>query len=749
MIDLKKTVLSIKGMHCASCAALVNKSLEKVPGVAKANVNFASGKAHIEYDEGETSEGKLIEVVTSAGYGASKEVDVEAERKVREKEISELKGRLIFSAIFSIPAFLLGMFLMGFPYRLILLFLLATPVQFYAGLSFYRGAWSALRNKTATMDTLIAVGTSAAYFYSVGALLGLTMEQYFETSAVLITLVILGKYLEALAKGRTSEAIRKLMDLSPKTALVERKGKEVEIPVEQVKVGDIFIVKPGGRIPVDGKVIRGGSSVDESMITGEPIPIEKIPGSKVIGGTVNKHGVLYVKAEKVGSETALAQIVKLVEEAQGSKAPIQRFADSVSAVFVPVVIGIAILTFVVWYFVASETISFALMTAVSVLVIACPCALGLATPTAIMVGTGVGAERGILIKGAEALETSKRISAVVFDKTGTLTKGKPTVTDVVSLSSASAFSEKELLSFAASVEKNSEHPLADAIVEKAKEEGAKISKASNFKSIAGKGVIAKVNGKIIALGNAKMMEEVGMGFSKAKKSESGTKSESKSKLKLLEKMAELEAEGKTVMILFVDAKPAGLIAVADTLKQTSAAAVAELKRMGIEVWMLTGDNKRTAGAVAGKLGIENVFAEVLPADKAKSVRELQRNGKIVAMVGDGINDAPALAQADIGIAVGSGTDVAIEAGSIVLMRDDVMDVVRALKLGRATMSKIRQNMFWALVYNVIGIPIAAGVLYAIYSPNGWLLSPMIAGGAMALSSVSVVSNSLTLRWAKL
>jgi Cu+-exporting ATPase len=569
------------------------------------------------------------------------------------------------------------------------------------------------------MDTLIAVGTSAAYGFSLMALFDLMAQQYFETSAVLITLVILGKYLEAIAKGKTSEAIRKLMDLSPKMALVQRKGKEIGIPAERVVVGDIVIVKPGERIPVDGKIVSGNSSVDESMLTGESIPVEKRSGSFVFGGTMNKHGVLKFKAEKIGSETTLAQIVKLVEEAQGSKAPIQRFADQVSAVFVPIVIAIAVITFFGWYFVFHAGLSFALIASVSVLVIACPCALGLATPTSIMVGTGLGAERGILIKGAEALEMSNKISAVVFDKTGTLTQGKPVVTDVAKLAT---LSEDEIITIAASVEKDSEHPLADAIVEKGKERGVKVLKTTGFKSITGKGVEARISKNRISVGNRTLVKGLGA-------ETRGFEAE----------MQRLESDGKTVMILIVDKKPAGLIAVADTLKETSPEAIRQLKRMGLEVWMITGDNKRTADAIAKKLGIENVFSEVLPKDKAAYVKKLQEERKKVAMVGDGINDAPALAQADIGIAVGSGTDVAMETGSIILMKNDMMDVVRALKLGRATIGKIRQNMFWALIYNVIGIPVAAM----------GMLSPIIAGGAMAMSSVSVVTNSLLLRRIKL
>jgi P-type Cu+ transporter len=723
---MKKAVIAVSGMHCASCSALVTKSLSKTPGVLKANVNFASQKAHVEFDEGKISEDTLLEAIKKAGYGASLRIDVEGERKARAEEIARLKGLLLFSAIFAVPALILGMFLMDFPYRIYLLFLLATPVQFISGWSFYQGAWSALKNRNATMDTLIAVGTTAAYAFSLAALVGLTMDQYFETSAVLITLVILGKYLEAVAKGKTSEAIRKLMDLSPKMALVERDGKQIEVPIEQVVVGDIIIVKPGERIPVDGKVVFGESSVDEGMLTGESIPVEKQKGSTVFSGTVNKHGMLKFKAEKIGSETALAQIVKLVEEAQGSRAPIQRFADSVSAVFVPVVIAIAIITFIAWHYVLGASLSFALITAVSVLVIACPCALGLATPTSIMVGTGIGAEKGILIKGAEALEATEKISSVIFDKTGTLTKGEPSVTDVVSLGK---MDENEVLRLAGSIESASEHPLADAIVKKAEEGKLKLSKTTGFKAISGKGVFGTVGKQKIHLGNALLASELGVKTAK-----------------FSERMHSLEAQGKTVMILVANGKAEGLIGVADTLKETSAEAVSQLEGMGVAVYMITGDNARTARAIAKKAGIEHVFAEVLPADKASYVKKLQAKGEKVAMVGDGINDAPALAQADIGIAMGSGTDVAMETGNIVLMRNDVTDVPKALKLGRATMGKIKQNMFWALVYNVLGIPIAAGVLFPF---TGWLLSPMIAGGAMALSSVSVVTNSLLLKRVKL
>ncbi len=726
VVLLVKSDFSVDGMHCASCQILIQRALEKTAGVKKANVNFASGRAQVEHDAAIVSAEQLVTVIAAAGYKATAGVDVDREKNMRASEINRLKLLVIFSAVLSAPAVVLGMFLMEFPYRMPILFLLATPVQFIAGWSFYTGAWSSLKNKTASMDTLIAVGTSAAYFYSVAALFGLVMEQYFETAAVLITLVLLGKYLEAIAKGRASDAIRKLLDLSPKIARVERNGVEMELPAGEVLVGDIVIIRPGEKVPVDGLVVSGDSSIDESMVTGESIPVEKTISSNVIGGTVNKHGSLKVKATKVGSESVLSQIVKLVEDAQGSRAPIQRFADAVSAYFVPIVVAISFMTFIAWLFVFNAPLSFAVVTAVSVLVIACPCALGLATPTSVMVGTGIGAQKGILIKNAEALERTHKINAIIFDKTGTITQGKPKVTEIVALDS---LDESMILTVAASLEKTSEHPLAEAIVDAAKEKKLKLAQTKNFKAVPGQGVTGVIGRHTIALGNVKLAREMGIrgnGFEQA--------------------MTRLESEGKTVMLLNVGKKPVGLIAVADAIKESSPAAVDALKKMGIECWLITGDNARTAKAIAEKAGIPNFFAEVSPKDKADYVEKLQRQGKTVAMVGDGINDAPALAKADIGIAMGSGTDIAMEAGSIVLMKSDVMDVVRAIKLGRATISKIKQNMFWALIYNVLGIPIAAGVLYPFI---GLLLSPAIAGGAMALSSVSVVSNALLLKRIKL
>ena len=719
----KKVEINVEGMHCGSCAILITKALRKTPGVVAVNVNYASRKARVEFDEALVGPEKLVALITAKGYPAKIGTDPDTERRIRAKEIADLRTLLIFSAVLALPALLLGMVFMELPYRMLILFLLATPVQFIAGKNFYLGAWSALKNRTASMDTLIAVGTSAAYGYSVAAVFGLVKEQYFETAAMLITLVILGKYLEALAKGRTSEAIRNLMGLAPKVAIVVKDGHEIETPIGEVQAGDLVLVKPGEKIPVDGTVTGGETAVDESMITGESIPVGKSAGDSVIGGTFNKNGMIRFTATRVGGDTVLSQIVRLVEDAQGSKADIQRFADRISGIFVPVVILLSALTFIVWFFLIGMPFPFALMVAVAVLVVACPCSLGLATPTAIMVGTGVGAQKGILIKSAESLETMYAINTVVFDKTGTITEGKPKVTDFVTLGP-----EPErvvLIGYAYAVERNSEHPLADAITGYAQEQGATHGEVTGFNALPGSGVAAHVGGRDIYLG----------------KPEKGMMNPATDAI-----IGRLQEDGKTAMVLTVDGTPRAVIAVADTIKPTSAKAVAELKKLGIGTWMITGDNERTAHAIARIAGIEHVFAGVLPQDKAEYVRKLQAEGKKVVMVGDGINDAPALAQADIGIAMGSGTDVAMEAGSVVLMRSDPEDVPRAIRLGRATINKIRQNMVWALIYNIVGIPVAAGVLYF---PFGILLSPIIAGGAMAMSSVSVVTNALTLRWARL
>ncbi len=731
-MTFQKADLKISGMTCASCVAINTRALQKVAGVKSALVNFATEKATVEFDPAVAKVTDLVKAVESKGYKAfelaGKSADWEA--KQREKEIRGQERLLIISTAFSLPALLVSMFVMDFPDKPLLLFLLSTPVQFYVGWQFYRGAYLAAKSGTANMDTLIAIGTTAAYLFSVynAFFSGRTEELYFEVSAVLITLVILGKYLEAKAKGRTSEAIKKLMNLSPKTARVVRNGKEMEVNAEDVAVGDRVIARPGERIAVDGIVVDGGSSVDESMITGESIPVEKTKGSKVVAGTINKNGVLAYKATKVGSETVLAHIIRLVEQAQGSKAPIQRFADEVSAVFVPVVVAIAAFTFLAWYYLFGAAFSFALILSVGVLVIACPCALGLATPTAIMVGTGKGAENGILIKDAASLETAHKVNAVIFDKTGTITIGKPVVTAVVA---AKGFDEKTVLSLAASVEKSSEHPLAEAILARAKDAKVKLAAAAKFRAEPGHGVVATVGSKTVLLGNRRWMQKNGI------------------KTTTLEKRAEqLEQEGNTVMYLAAGGKFAGLVGAMDVIKDSSKEAIRTLGAMGVEAYLITGDNERTAIAIARKAGVpqDRVFAQVLPAQKAEWVKKLQANGRKVAMVGDGVNDAPALAQADVGIAMGSGTDVAMESGNIVLMKSDLRDVPRAIGLSRQTMSKIRQNMAWALVYNVLGIPVAAGVLYPF---TGWLLSPILAGGAMALSSVSVVTNSLLLKRGKL
>jgi len=711
-------------MHCASCSAILTRALQKVDGVTSAVVNYSTEKATVTFESSLTQENILVEAVKKKGYGA--EIlggeSFGREEKLREQEIQKIKFKVIFSSILSVPALFISMVLMALPYREYVLWILSTPVQFYIGWPFYQGTWAALKNKSANMDSLIAIGTSAAYFYSLYVIFFVPEgHQYFEISAILITLVLLGKYLEALAKGKTSQAIAKLVKMGAKTATVIRKGKELKIPVEEVVVGDIVIVKPGEKIPVDGVLTEGYSAVDESLVTGESIPVEKKKGDAVIGSTINKQGTFRFRATKVGTETTLSRIVKLIEEAQSKKAPIQRFADQISAYFVPIVIAVAVLTFLIWYVVLNAALEFSLIAAVAVVVIACPCALGLATPTSIMVGTGKGALHGILIKGGDVLEAAHKIKYIVFDKTGTITKGKPEVTDVVP---AQGVSEKELLTIAGSLEKSSEHPLAEAIVKYAQEKKVSFKKISGFQAVVGKGVRGKLGSQEYYLGNLKLMKEKNVSVSS-----------------LVPKLESLEQEGKTVMILAEKKKILGLIAVADEIKEDSPEAIAVLKSMGIVPYMITGDNKRTAQAIAKKVGIEKFFAEVLPEDKAKQVKELQRKGK-VAMVGDGINDAPALAQADIGIAMGSGTDVAMETGNIVLMKNSLLDIPRAVKLSRMTMAKIKQNFFWALIYNVLGIPLAAGVLYPF---TGWLLSPIIAGGAMALSSVSVVTNSLLLR----
>ncbi len=729
--------LVISGMNCAACAARIEKGLSKMDGVIGANVNLALEEGTIEFTRSQVSERDLIERIEKLGFQASMKEDVEAEdeESPREKAIKKQQRKFIISAIFAFPllwtmfghfSFTEWMYVPDFLMNPWVQLALATPVQFVIGWQFYAGAYKALRNGSANMDVLVALGTSAAYFYSLYEAIrsmghaGHHPALYFETSAVLITLILLGKLFEAKAKGRSSEAIKKLMGLQPKTATVIRGNKEMTVPLEEVQIGDLIYVRPGEKIPVDGEVTEGTSSVDESMLTGESIPVDKQSGDLVYGATLNKNSYLKVKAIKIGKDTALAQIIKVVEQAQGSKAPIQRLADQISGIFVPIVVGIAFLTFLAWYFIVSPgNFSEALENTIAVLVIACPCALGLATPTSIMAGSGRAAEWGILFKGGEHLEKFHQVDTVIFDKTGTLTHGKPALTDVLVLGSRS---EEEVLQIVASVEKPSEHPLAAAIVDAANKRQLEMKEVTSFETIPGYGVMAELDGRQIRVGTRRLMEEAHLPVHE---------------IEAL--MAELEDKGKTAMIAAIDEEIMAIIAVADTIKESSAHAVKELQSQGIDVWMISGDNQRTAEAIAEQAGIKHVIGEVLPEGKADEVRNLQARGKKVAMVGDGINDAPALALADIGIAIGTGTDVAMEAADITLMKGDVQGVADALYVSRQTMKNIKQNLFWAFGYNTLGIPVAfCG-----------LLAPWLAGAAMAFSSVSVVLNALRLQRLKL
>ncbi|MED4759856.1 heavy metal translocating P-type ATPase [Priestia megaterium] len=732
----EKAEFAITGMTCAACSTRIEKGLNKLEGVTKASVNLALETASVEYSPSQIAPQDITQRVEKLGYGAKlKSEEKEEEQSYREKELGKQKGKFWFSLILSVP--LLWAMVSHFtftsfiplPHMLMnpwVQLALATPVQFVVGKQFYVGAFKALRNKSANMDVLVALGTSAAYFYSLYSSLkslgssAHTDQLYYETSAILITLILLGKLFEANAKGRSSEAIKKMMGLQAKTAVVVRDGAEVEIPVEELQKGEVIFIKPGEKVPVDGEIIEGQSALDESMLTGESVPVDKNVGDKVIGATLNKNGFLKIKATNIGKETALAQIIKVVEEAQGSKAPIQRLADYISGIFVPIVVGIALLTFFVWYiWIAPGEFAQALEKLIAVLVIACPCALGLATPTSIMAGSGRAAEFGILFKGGEHLEATHKIDTILLDKTGTVTNGTPELTDV---RIAQGYKENELLQLVASAERLSEHPLAQALVAGIKNKGIEIQDPLSFEAIPGYGVKATVQERELLVGTRKLMNQYKVNIDTA-----------------LEEMTNLEQEGKTAMLVALDGKYAGMLAVADTIKATSKEAVSRLKEMGLEVMMITGDNRQTAQAIAMQAGIEHVIAEVLPEGKAEEVKKLQQQGKKVAMVGDGINDAPALALADIGMAIGTGTDVAMEAADITLMRGDLMSIADAIEMSRKTISNIKQNLFWAMGYNTLGIPIAAV----------GLLAPWVAGAAMAFSSVSVVLNALRLQRVRL
>ena len=722
--------LRIGGMYCAACSANLERVLNRRQGVLSATVNIATEMASVQFDETVIGMEGITEAVENAGFEVVADETPEETEKRKSDHSKSLRVRLIIAMIFAVPLFCIAMgpMLFDLPVDLmahskefaLLQFFLCLPVL-GAGYSFYTVGYSQLFRRTPNMDSLVAIGTTAAFLYSVYGLwqvLGgdphAIHSLYFESSSMIIALVLLGKTMEDNSKGRTGESIKRLMALAPKTALVERDGKETEIPLEEVRVGDILLVKPGSRIPTDGVVLTGESAVDESMLTGESMPVDKAPGDKVTGATINQGGFLRVQAERVGRDTALAQIIKLVEDAQGSKAPIARLADQVAGVFVPAVMAIATVAALLWLLAGKEP-GFALSVFISVLVIACPCALGLATPTAIMVGTGKGAQNGVLFKDAQALELSSHVTTVIFDKTGTITQGRPRVTDLLP---AGGYREEELLRLAASCERASEHPLGQAIVTAAVERDLSLGEVTGFSSVTGKGILGQVEGKEIRVGNAAWL-----------------------KLPRTQEADDLAAEGKTPMLVTVDGEYAGVVAVADVVKEDSVSAIRDLEQMGIRTAMITGDNQKTADAIARQVGLSTVFAEVLPQDKARYVKELMDKGEKVAMVGDGVNDAPALTQADVGIAIGSGTDVAIEAADVVLVKNSIRDVVTALKLGRATIRNVKQNLFWAFCYNTLGIPVAAGLLYLFGGP---LLNPMLGAAAMSLSSVSVVSNALRL-----
>ncbi|HYW19278.1 MAG TPA: heavy metal translocating P-type ATPase [Nodularia sp. (in: cyanobacteria)] len=745
---MENTTLKLRGMSCASCASSIEDAINSVPGVNECIVNFGAEQATVEYDPRRTDLEAIQEAVDAAGYSAYplQEQNLmtgedDAEKRHRLRESRDLMRKVTVGGIISIVLvigslpMMTGLHLPFIPAWLHnpwMQLILTTPVQFWCGYSFYINAWKALKRHAATMDTLIALGTSAAYFYSLFPTLlpsffinqGLTPDVYYETAAVVITLILLGRLFENRARGQTSEAIRKLIGLQAKTARLIRNGREVDVPIEEVQIGHVILVRPGEKIPVDGEVIEGASTIDEAMVTGESLPVKKQPGDEVIGATINKTGSFKFRATRVGSDTVLAQIVQLVQQAQGSKAPIQRLADQVTGWFVPAVIAIALLTFIIW-FNFTGNVTLALITTVGVLIIACPCALGLATPTSVMVGTGKGAENGILIKGAESLELAHKIQIIVLDKTGTITQGKPTVTDFVTVNGTANGNEMRLVQLTASVERNSEHPLAEAVVRYAQSQEVELAPVKEFEAITGSGVQGIVSGHLVQIGTQRWMSELGIDAQG-----------------LQQDKERLEYLGKTAIWITVDGQIQGLMGISDAIKPTSIQAIRALQKLGLEVVMLTGDNYRTAETIAREVGIKRVLAEVRPDQKAATVQKLQSEGKIVAMVGDGINDAPALAQADVGMAIGTGTDVAIAASDITLISGDLRSIVTAIELSRATIRNIRQNLFFAFIYNVAGIPIAAGILFPIF---GWLLNPIIAGAAMAFSSVSVVTNALRLR----
>lgn len=744
---MENATMKLRGMSCASCASNIEEAIRSVPGVETCNVNFGAEQASVTYNPSQTDVAAIQDAVDAAGYSAlPMQDDVlapedDAERQARQSENQDLTRKVWVSGIIS-AVIVIGSLpaMTGLPIPFIPMWLhhpwlqlvLTTPVLFWAGRSFYINAWKALKRHTATMDTLVAIGTGAAYLYSLFPTFspqwfisqGLKPDVYFEAASVIIALLLLGRLLENRAKGQTSEAIRSLMGLQAKTARVIRNGREVDIPIAEVVLGDVILVRPGEKIPVDGEIIDGSSTIDEAMVTGESVPVKKQPGDEVIGATINKTGSFKFRATRVGKDTFLAQIVKLVQQAQGSKAPIQRLADRVTGWFVPVVIAIAIATFIIWYNIMGN-VTMALITTVGVLIIACPCALGLATPTSIMVGTGKGAENGILIKGADSLELAHKLQTVVLDKTGTITQGKPTVTDFITVNGTANGNELKLLRLAASVERNSEHPLAEAVVQYAQSQGVELTDSREFEAHAGSGVQGYVSNQWVQIGTHRWMNELGIDTSS-----------------LQPPWDRLEYLGKTVIWIAINGKVEGIMGIADAVKPSSVVAIRTLQKMGLEVVMLTGDNRRTAEVIAQEVGIKRVIAEVRPDQKVAQIENLQAEGKIVAMVGDGINDAPALAQADVGMAIGTGTDVAIAASDITLISGDLQGIVTAIQLSRATIQNIKQNLFFAFVYNVAGIPIAAGILFPIF---GWLLNPIIAGAAMAFSSVSVVTNALRLR----